>query len=160
MPAPLPAPVRDRLRQIMKERVLPRFGSDPDSQQSAAARAMKIHPSSINRLVNQGVGGSVDMIERVEKLLNMPSGTILGYRSEISVPRFRDLPGFAEVIDEAERRAKENRIQVSRRDLEFAGDFRLSPAPARLTPDFLVQLALTLADNTQELPRSPKRRKK
>lgn len=146
MPAPLPEDVRARLRSAVIERVLPRFGGNPKVQQSAAARALDVQPSSINRLVNHGAGGSIEMIEKVEKLLNDPPGTILGYTNGAAkAPRFRDLPGFEEVLSEAERRARDNKIQLTRKDLEFAGDYRLSPPPKRLTPDLLVQLALALA---------------
>jgi hypothetical protein len=140
----------------MKEKVLPRFGDNPDRAQSAAALALEVKPSSINRLVNHGTGGSVGMIERVEKLLNLPNGTILGYTSGTEpTPRFRDLAGFDAAIEEAERRCKESKIQLSRRDLEFAGDVRQIPPPKRISADLLVQLALALAgDGDAPKPKS------
>lgn len=139
---------------------MPRFGNNPDRQQSEAARALKVSASSINRLVNLGTGGSVGLIEKVEKFLNEPKGTILGYTAgEPPVPRFRDLPGFAEVLDEALRRAKESKIQLTRRELEEAGDYRLSPPPARLTADLLVQLALSLAGDAPPTPKGRSRKK-
>ena len=159
MPAPLKPEVRDRLREIVKTRVLTRFGGDPTRQQSAAARALKVHASSINRLVNEGKGGSVDLIERVEKMLNEPKGTILGYgAAEPVTPRVGDVPGFAESIDEAARRAVDNKIAVTRSELENVADFRITPVPQRLTPDLLIQLALTLSD--RPAPTTPKLRRK
>jgi hypothetical protein len=142
----------------MIQRVLPRFGGDPSRQQSAAARALDIHASSINRLVNEGRGGSVDMIERVEKMLNEPRGTILGYGTGgPATPRFRDLPGFSGAVDEATRRAQDNKIQVSRHELENVGDFTISPVPQRITPDLLIQLALALTNEPTGKKPSPKR---
>lgn len=161
MPAPLRPEVRERLRAIVIERVLPRFGDEPERQQSAAARALKVHPSSINRLVNEGTGGSVDLIEKVERLLNEPPGFILGYASTGAdqVPKFRDLPGFNEVLDEAERRAKESKILLTRQEFKAAGDFRLSPPPSRLTPDLLVQIALALSGDDAPPQTRPRRKK-
>lgn len=158
MPAPLKPEVRERLRQIVTQRVLPRFGGDPKRQQSAAARALDVHASSINRLVNEGKGGSVELIERVEKMLNEPQGTILGYASgEPQAPRFRDRPDFVAVVDEAYRRAQESKIQVSRQELENVGDYRINPPLQRLTPELLIQLALVFssdpADKKPKLPR-------
>lgn len=159
MPAPLKPEVRERLQEIVKTRILPRFGGDPSRQQSAAARALKVHASSINRLVNEGKGGSVDLIERVEKMLNEPKGTILGYGSaEPETPRFRDLSGFSEAVDEAARRAADNKIQVTRHELENVGDFRITPVPGRLTADLLIQLALALSENPPD--KKPKMRRK
>lgn len=155
MPAPLSDEVRARLQRIVKERVLPRFEGDRDRQQSAAARALKVHPSSINRLVNQGTGGSIDLIEKVERLLNEPPGTILGYTAGAAAsPRLRDLAGFDNFAKEAIRLAEESRIPVGKRELEFAGDYRIMPPPGRLTAGFLLQLALTL---TQD-PEPPKKK--
>lgn len=160
MPAPLNPEVRNRLREIVKTRVLTRFDGDPSRQQSAAARALKVHPSSINRLVNDGRGGSVDLIERVEKMLNEPRGTILGYAaSGPQMPRVGDLPGFAESISEAARRAEDNKIQVTRSELDNVADFRLSPTPRRLTPDLLIQLALTLSEDSPDKPAKLRRKK-
>lgn len=135
---------------------MPRFGDKPERQQSEAARALGVHPSSINRLVNEGKGGSVQMIERVEKLLNEPKGTILGYASgEPRVPRFRDLANFAAVLDEATKRAVEGKVQITRLELERAGDFAISPPSLRLTPDLLIQLALAASD-IEPPPKLPK----
>lgn len=138
---------------------MPRFGDNPKRQQSKVARALGISPSAVNRLVNEGKGGSLELIENIERLLNEPHGTILGYTSIRPVaPRFRDIPEFAEVINEAERRVKLGKIQLSRMDLEFAGDLRLSPPPKRFTPDLLIQLALSLADDGSDGSSSAKRR--
>lgn len=119
-----------------------------------------MHPSSINRLVNEGKGGSVDLIEKVEKMLNEPKGTILGYGGVGPLaPRFRDFPGFAGILDEAAKRASENKIQVTRQDLENAGDFRISPLPERLNPDLLIQLALSSAGSSPGKTLNPRRKK-
>jgi len=160
MPAPLKPEVRERLRDIVITRVLPRFGGNPSRQQSAAARMLDVHPSSINRLVNEGIGGSVDLIERVEKMLNEPRGTILGYGAAGPLsPRFRDLSGFAEAVSEATRRARDNKVQVTQHELENVGDFRISPVPLRLTPDLLIQLALALSEDSPGKRRGSGRKK-
>jgi hypothetical protein len=160
MPAPLSPEVRARLQSIVKERVLPRFNGDRDRQQTAAAHALKVHPSSINRLVNQGTGGSVSLIEKVERLLNEPPGTILGYTAGApESPRLRDLPGFETFATEAARLAQESRIPVGKRELEFAGDYRIMPPPGRLTAGFLLQLALTLAEDSEPPKKKPVRKK-
>lgn len=159
MPSPLPPDVRARLQQAMVERVLPRFGGDPNRQQSEAARKLKISPSSINRLVNQGTGGSIPMIEKVESFLNDPPGTILGYANGAApVPKYREMPGFEEVLAEAERYAKANRIQLTRRDLEFAGDVRQSPPPKRLTAELLLQTALACMDDGESAPKRSRKK--
>jgi hypothetical protein len=163
MPAPLSPEVRARLKSVLLERVLPRFGDEPKRQQSAAARALKMEPSSINRLVNHNQGGSLEMIEKVEHWLNLPKGTILGYMSgEPAVPRFRDLAGFQEAIGEAERRAKAHRMRLSRQDLELAADVRASPPVQRVSADLLIQYAIALVGEAEpdDSPRKPKRRKK
>ncbi len=160
MPPRLQPEVIERLQRILKEDILPRFGPDPDRQQSAAARAIGIKASSINRLLNHGMGGSKEMLDKVEKFLNLPGGTIFGYATAKNAsPRFRDLPGYDAVLEAAERRARESKIQLTRKDLEFAGDVRAIPTPVKLSADLLIQFALSLAGD-EDRPLPPRRARK
>lgn len=168
VPASLPEFARKRLAAALRERILPRFAQDgesasstPRSQkaQSAAARALNISASAINRLVNNEQGGSVEMAHKIAHYLKEDPAYFLteGKRPAAEGPALRELHGYEEALHEARKRVIEEGRDVSAEALLMAGDTRMIPPLKRVTAQLLVTLAVEHQHELTE-DRAPKRK--
>lgn len=144
MPAKFPPDARLRLKTALEERVLPRFGTEPEKQQSAAARKLGIDQSTISRILgNPSTGGSVQLVEKVADFLNeSPARILLGASSGNEAKQLRELPGFTEALKAASQRASEEYLGLTHQELEAAADTRATPPPPRCTAGLLIHIAL------------------
>lgn len=144
MPQAFPPDARERLKTALVERVLPRFGPDGKNSQSAAAEALGVDQSTISKLVKQHpTGGSIQLVEKVAKMLNEdPSLILLGTGSSNQPKRIRDLPDFVKALTEAKTRAAQEHPNIRAEELEFAADTRVTPEPQRATAGLLIHIAL------------------
>jgi len=160
MPGPLPSEVQERLRVTVIEQVLPRFGDNPKRAQSAAAKALDVDPSTINRLVNGRGGGSYDLVSSVSRLLNDPEEKILkGEAGGSPVRKLREIEGFADAILEARRRVLEEHSGLSALALERAADARVVPEPPRVTAGLIIQMAVVFQVEGNPQGQRPRKRK-
>lgn len=168
MPASLPETTRKKLAAALRERVLPRFareaaGASADARtqkaQSAAAKKLGVSASTINRLVNNEQGGSLELIEKVAKYLNEDPATFLATEPENTVPALRELHGYEDALHEAKKRISEEGRDVSAEALAAAGDFRLTPPLKRVTAQLLITLAVEYSRAPEEPPVKKRARK-
>jgi hypothetical protein len=146
VPNSLPDEVIERLQAKVRDEVIPRVaareGIDAERAKAATARALKVDTATINRLVNKGEGGSLDLIRKVSDFLNDPPDMILWGKDESPVRKLMELPDYPEALTGATQRLREHPgLSVS--DLEWAGTARLVPEPPRVTAGLLIQLALS-----------------
>lgn len=143
MSTALPEEVADRLRRAIRERLLPRFGPDIDRAQSAAARELDVHPSTINRFLHgKGPGGSYRLLQSVAQTLNESEEAFLYGPTRGTVRHLRELPGFDAAMAEARARIGVEHPGLSVTALERAADATLAPEPRILTGALLIQVAL------------------
>lgn len=136
----LPPEAHERLTKAVRT-IMERY--DSDIAQSATARAIGFSPPAINRLL-QGHGGSVKMVRAVAKVLNeSPSRILFGEEDQAPIRRLRELPGFAEAMPEAKRRAVQAHHGLTAAELEAAADTKSIPEPAYVTADLLIHIALS-----------------
>jgi transcriptional regulator with XRE-family HTH domain len=157
VPSALPEDVTKRLKRVLEDVVLPRFGGDPKRQQSAAARALRVTPSAINRVLNDKSSGSLDLVRRVSEFLNDNPSKILWGEDEPEVKKLREVPGFAEALAEARRRAAQEHPGLTVAELEQAADARIVPQPERVSAGLIIYMALSKAK--AETLRPPRRKK-
>ncbi len=145
MPKALTQEQRQTIKGILLTQVRPQFATLGDRWQSSAAAQIGVNQSTISRLLQEEpAGGSVDFAEKLGVFLNMTTQEVLfGEPQPGEVPRLRDLPGFAEAIGGAKRRALEESRSLDDLSLERAGNFRCSPVPSVVTAGLLLELAAT-----------------
>jgi transcriptional regulator with XRE-family HTH domain len=158
VPAALPEDIRLRLKEALENEVLPRFGGDPKRKQSEAARALKVTPSAINRVLNDTSGGSMDLVQRVSKFLNDKPEKILVGSGEQVVRKLRELPGFEEAMALAKDRASAEHPGIAAGDLERAADARIVPEPERVSAGLLIHMALSQRSEVGQ-PKTPQRKR-
>lgn len=124
---------------------MPRFGVG-DRAQSSAARALKVTPGTINRLLKGPGGGSLDLIERAAKFLNEdPDWILKGTEAKRPMAKkLRELAGFDAAMGDAVRRIAAEHPFLSRFELEAAADVRADPEPAIVTAGLLINVALAM----------------
>ena len=162
MPRGYPEEKRERLARIITERVVPRLDvADPKRAHSAIARVLDTDQSTISRLLTRNQGGSIQLAEAVARYLSIPLSTVTdGAPDESPVRQYRDLPGFAEAMSDAVRRAAQEHPTISKADLEAAGDMRSVPEPQRINAGLLISVALALKPDPKSEPQSGRIKRK
>jgi transcriptional regulator with XRE-family HTH domain len=155
VPKSLDTEVVERLRAKVRDEIIPRIAAkhdlDVERAKSKTAEALGVDAATINRLVNKGEGGSLDLIRRVANWLNDSPSKILWGSDDSPVRKLNQLPDFEVALAEATQRLREH-PGLKAADLEYAGTSRVVPEPERVTAGLIIQLALSRMHSTMPPP--------
>lgn len=157
MPNSLDPDVIKRLQAAILELLNRINPSKPMRAQSALAPRLEIDRSQISRILTTGKGGSLPLIRRVARELNIPETDITQGKPEPNGKRLRqarELPGYKEAAAELRRRAPREHPHFTIDDLERAGDFRGEPEPPQVTVPYLIGVADALKRASTIPPKS------
>jgi hypothetical protein len=153
MAAGLPAEVAERLRALVRDRLLQRFGG----VELKAASAIGVESGTLNRLLSRRSTGSLGLAERVCSYLSLPI-SVVTTGTEPDIPALRQLPDWTDALEGAKARILAEMRDIPPDVLELAGDVRATPVP-KVTPGLLIELAISLRNSSVNARDQRSRRK-
>lgn len=146
MPVGLPVDVARRLKQVIKNELLPLF-EDNRGPIAPAAKAIGVDPGTLNRMVRKDdYTGSFELLTKVATYLGKDAQSIT-VGTKDAVPALRDLPTWRAALRDAKSRVKNERRNITDFDLARAGLVRAAQITS-VTGGLIVELAATIADST------------
>ncbi len=118
--------------------------------QAQAAETLKTSTATISRLMGaEPQGGSQELIESLAAVFDVsPSQIMFGTeQGDDELPRLRSHAEFASVLEQAQREAKANRMNIPASAWKKVGDVRAKGMPP-LTPQVVLHIAIAYAQSS------------